>query len=140
MRRFSLCEHLQIQPELLLDSEQSPVELAIKQVAGTFGAVRRLYACVSFLKVKKKAELPDDYFVLTLGLAAPLDFDRVAAKTEPLIAEAIARGFGDNQGYGVVRLQAHVPLIQYGESRSPSIAMSPLSKDDSCRFEQAVGE
>ncbi|WP_297154995.1 hypothetical protein, partial [uncultured Ellagibacter sp.] len=75
-----------------------------------------------------------------LGLAAPLDFDRVAAKTEPLIAEAIARGFGDNQGYGVVRLQAHVPLIQYGESRSPSIAMSPLSKDDSCRFEQAVGE
>ena len=28
---------------------------------------RHLYACVSFLKVKKKAELPDDYFVLTLG-------------------------------------------------------------------------
>ena len=44
---------------------------------------RHLYACVSFLKVKKKAELPDDYFVLTLGLAAPLDSDRVAAKTEP---------------------------------------------------------
>ena len=44
---------------------------------------RRLYACVSFLKVKKKAELPDDYFVLTLGLPAPLESDRVAAKTEP---------------------------------------------------------
>ena len=28
---------------------------------------RRLYACASFLKAKKKAELSDDYFVLTLG-------------------------------------------------------------------------
>ena len=44
---------------------------------------RHLYACVSFLKVKKRAELPDDYFVLTLGLPAPLESDRVAAKTEP---------------------------------------------------------
>ena len=44
---------------------------------------RHLYACVSFLKVKKKAELPDDYFVLTLGLSAPLGSDRVAVKTEP---------------------------------------------------------
>ena len=44
---------------------------------------RRLYACVSFLKVKKKAELPEDYFVLTLGLSAPLESDRVAVKTAP---------------------------------------------------------
>lgn len=44
---------------------------------------RHLYACVSFLKVKKKAKLPDDYFVLTLGLPAPPESDRVAAKTEP---------------------------------------------------------
>ena len=44
---------------------------------------RHLYACGSFLKVKKKAELPEDYFVLTLGLSAPLESDRVAVKTEP---------------------------------------------------------
>ena len=44
---------------------------------------RHLYACVSFLKVKKKADLPEDYFVLTLGLPAPPESDRVAAKTEP---------------------------------------------------------
>lgn len=44
---------------------------------------RHLYACVSFLKVRKKAELPDDYFVLTLGLPASLESGRVAAKTEP---------------------------------------------------------
>lgn len=44
---------------------------------------RRLYACVSFLKAKKKAELPEDYFVLTPVLSAPLESDRAAAKTEP---------------------------------------------------------
>lgn len=44
---------------------------------------RHLYACVSFLRVKKKAELPENYFVLTLGLAEPLDSNRVAVKTEP---------------------------------------------------------
>ena len=44
---------------------------------------RYLYACVSFLRVKKKAELPEEFFVFTLGLPAPLESDRVAAKTEP---------------------------------------------------------
>ena len=44
---------------------------------------RHLFACVSFLRVKKKADLPECYFVLTLGLPEPLDSDRVAAKTEP---------------------------------------------------------
>lgn len=44
---------------------------------------RHLYACVSFLKVKKKADLPEDDFVLTLGLPAPPESDRAAAKTEP---------------------------------------------------------
>lgn len=44
---------------------------------------RHVYACVSFLRVKKKAELPDSYFVLTLGLPYPLESGRVAAKTEP---------------------------------------------------------
>ena len=44
---------------------------------------RHLFACVSFLRAKKKADLPERYFVLTLGLSEPLDSDRVAAKTEP---------------------------------------------------------
>ena len=44
---------------------------------------RHLYACIFVLKVKRKAELPNDYFVLTLGLSAPLESNRVAAKTEP---------------------------------------------------------
>ena len=44
---------------------------------------RHLFACVSFLRVKRKADLPERYFVLTLGLLEPLTSDRVAVKTEP---------------------------------------------------------
>jgi hypothetical protein len=33
--------------------------------------------------VKKKAELPEGYMVITLGLDGPLDSERVAVKTEP---------------------------------------------------------
>ena len=44
---------------------------------------RHIFACVSFARVKKKAELPCPYLVVTLGLPYPLDSDRVAVKTEP---------------------------------------------------------
>ena len=44
---------------------------------------RHLFACASFQRVRRKAELPDAYFVLTLGLPSPLGSPRVAAKTEP---------------------------------------------------------
>lgn len=44
---------------------------------------RHVYACVSFARVRKKAELPESYVVVTLGLPAPLDSPRVAVKTEP---------------------------------------------------------
>ena len=43
---------------------------------------RHVFACVSFARVKRKAELPEGYMVITLGLPAPLDSERVAAKTE----------------------------------------------------------
>ena len=38
---------------------------------------------MSFMRPKKKSELPASYFVLTLGLSYPLESERVAAKTEP---------------------------------------------------------
>lgn len=44
---------------------------------------RHMFACVSFLRPRKKAELPEHYFVLTLGLSYPLASERVAAKIEP---------------------------------------------------------
>lgn len=42
-----------------------------------------IFACVSFLRVKKKKELPDPYLVITLGMPYPLESPRVAVKTEP---------------------------------------------------------
>ena len=44
---------------------------------------RHVFACVSFARVKRKAELPEGYMVITLGLPAPLESDRVAVKMEP---------------------------------------------------------
>ena len=44
---------------------------------------RRMFACVSFLRAKKKAELPENWFVLTLGLPGPILSERAAVKTEP---------------------------------------------------------
>ncbi len=44
---------------------------------------RHGFACVSQLRVRRRAELPDPYIVVTLGLPAPLDSPRAAAQTEP---------------------------------------------------------
>jgi len=44
---------------------------------------RHVFACISFVRVKRKAELPDGYLILTLGLPAPLDSPRIAVKVEP---------------------------------------------------------
>lgn len=44
---------------------------------------RHVFACVSFARVRRKAELPKGYMVITLGLRAPLCSERIAVKTEP---------------------------------------------------------
>ncbi len=44
---------------------------------------RHVFACVSFLRVKRKNELPDPYLVITLGLPEPLASGRAAVQTEP---------------------------------------------------------
>lgn len=56
--------------------------LQVRKTQVTFSN-RHVYACVSFARVKKKAELPDPYLVVTLGLPYALASDRVAVKTEP---------------------------------------------------------
>lgn len=43
---------------------------------------RHVFACVSFARVRRKAELPASWLTLTLGLPYPLDSGRVAVKTE----------------------------------------------------------
>ena len=44
---------------------------------------RHLFACVSFAKVRKKADRPDSYIVVTFGLAHRVDSPRIDIATEP---------------------------------------------------------
>ena len=44
---------------------------------------RRLFGCASFLRVRKKKELPEPYLVVTFGLPAPVASPRIAVATEP---------------------------------------------------------
>ena len=43
---------------------------------------RYVFACVSFARVKRRAELPETWLTLTLGLPYPLESERAAVKTE----------------------------------------------------------
>ena len=80
-------QHMDILPlyqafeELLFDSFPV-VNKRVQKTQITFFN-RHVFACVSFARVKRKAELPAGYMVLTLGLPAPLASERIAVKTEP---------------------------------------------------------
>ena len=80
-------QHMDILPlyqafeELLFDSFPV-VNKRVQEMQITFSN-RHVFACVSFARVKRKTELPMRFIVITLGLPAPLDSERVAVKTEP---------------------------------------------------------
>ena len=80
-------QHLDVLPlyqafeELLFDSFPV-VNKRVQKTQITFSNCH-VFACVSFARVKRKTELPMRYMVITLGLPAPLDSERVAVKTEP---------------------------------------------------------
>ena len=67
--------------EILFDSFPA-VNKRVQKTQITFSN-RHVFACVSFARVKRKAGLPMRYMVITLGLPAPLDSERIAVKTEP---------------------------------------------------------
>ena len=80
-------QHMDILPlyqafEELLSDSFSVVNKRVQKTQITFSN-RHVFACVSFARVKRKAELPMRFIVITLGLPAPLDSERVAVKTEP---------------------------------------------------------
>lgn len=66
--------------ELLKRFPDISVKVQKTQISFSGGSI---FACVSFLRVKKKRELPDPYLVITLRLSYPLESHRVAVKTEP---------------------------------------------------------
>ncbi len=44
---------------------------------------RHLFACVSFARVRKKKDCPDNYIVITFGLNHKLESPRIDAASEP---------------------------------------------------------
>ena len=80
-------QHMDVLPlyqafeEILFDSFPV-VNKRVQKTQITFSN-RHVFACVSFARVKRKTELPMRFIVITLGLPAPLDSERVAVKTEP---------------------------------------------------------
>ncbi len=80
-------QHLDVLPlyqafeEILFDSFPV-VNKRVQKTQITFSN-RHIFACVSFARVKRKVGLPRRYIVITLGLPAPLDSERIAVKTEP---------------------------------------------------------
>ena len=44
---------------------------------------RLMFGCVSFTRVRRKAEMPTQFLTLTLGLPEPVDSPRIAVKCEP---------------------------------------------------------
>ena len=68
--------------EVLLFDSFPVVNKRVQKTQITFSN-RHVFACASFARVKRKAELPTRYLVITLGLPAPLDSERIAVKTEP---------------------------------------------------------
>lgn len=67
--------------ENLLYSAFPNVSKRVQKTQITFSN-RHVFACVSFARVKRKPELPKGYMVITLGLPAPLDSERVAVRTD----------------------------------------------------------
>ena len=67
--------------EVILYSSFPHVNRRVQKTQITFYN-SHVFACVSFARVKRKAELPEGWLTLTLGLPYPLESERVAVKTE----------------------------------------------------------
>lgn len=81
-----------------LDAALPDIHRKVQKTQITFSG-RHVFACVSFLRVKKGTTAQKPLFVLTLGLSHPLDSPRAAAQTEPWPG----------------RWTVHIPLCTAGE-------------------------
>ena len=68
--------------EQQLQQMVEPLELRVKKSQISFFS-RRMFGCVSFLRVRPKKELPENYLVVTIGLDHPVYVPRIAVTTEP---------------------------------------------------------
>lgn len=75
---FPLYEKL----EEMIQKEIKNVTVKVQKTQITFYN-KRLFACVSFARVRKAAQLPDPYLVVTFGLGHRVESPRIDIATEP---------------------------------------------------------
>ena len=63
-------------------ADAADVEVRVQKTQISFYRYR-MFACVSFAKVRRKAERPEDYIVVTFGLGRRVDSPRIDAAAEP---------------------------------------------------------
>ena len=68
--------------EARIRTEVPDVRIKVQKSQITFYN-RHLFACVSYVRMRKKAQLPPCYIVVTVGLARRVDSPRIAVATEP---------------------------------------------------------
>ena len=65
-----------------LSAELGPVKMRVQKTQITFSN-KHVFACVSFIPVRKAAKQPKTYIVITLGLEHRLESPRVDVAVEP---------------------------------------------------------
>ena len=78
--RNALTLYVPLRAQLLAAGESVRVEVKKTQISFF---TRRMFACVSFLPVRRTKERPQTFVTLTLGLSARLDSPRVDASSQP---------------------------------------------------------
>ena len=68
--------------EEAIQKEIENVTMKVQKTQITFYN-KRLFACVSFARVRKAAQLPDPYIVVTFGLEYKVESPRIDIATEP---------------------------------------------------------
>ena len=76
----ALTLYVPLRAQLLAAGESVRVEVKKTQISFF---TRRMFACVSFLPVRRTKERPQTFVTLTLGLSARLDSPRVDASSQP---------------------------------------------------------
>ncbi len=69
-----------LEKRILAELEDVTVKVQKTQISF---CIPRMFACVSFARVRPKKQCPDPYMVVTLGLGHKLESPRVAVATEP---------------------------------------------------------
>lgn len=84
---FFFKDHMDVLPlfeafENKVEKEIPDVRLRVQSSQISFYN-KHMFSCISFLKVKKKKDMPEKYIVVTFGLSHKVESSRIAVAVEP---------------------------------------------------------